>query len=58
MHLLLGLTIPVRVWFAAVRGEKVVVEAVAAGAADVTVESGEIVASAAVLGEGEVAVQV
>lgn len=51
-------TFPVRVRLTVLHGGEPVVEALAEGLAEVAVESGEIVASAAVLGEGEVAVEV
>lgn len=51
-------TFPVRVRLAVLFDGEAVVEALAEGLAEVEVESGEIVASAAVLGEGEVAVEV
>jgi hypothetical protein len=50
--------LPVRVGLTVTMAGDTVVEALAEGAAEVTVESGEIVASAAVLGEGEIVVEV
>lgn len=51
-------SLPVQVVLTVLFQDEPVVEALAEGAAEVTVESGEIVASATVLGEGEVTVTV
>lgn len=51
-------TLPVRVWLGVSHDGSTVVEAIGEGAAEVEIESGEIVASATVMGDGEVAVEV